>query len=540
MARFKSVRLEVTVETNGRAHVHKILDAFEYQKLAVTTMGLAAGATSLGAFTGSTITDNGSVKDALQSLETAVEGKQPLDADLTTIAGLTESDSAFLVGTGAGWTTESGATARTSLGLGTGDSPTFTGITATGSISVSGTVDGRDIASDGSSLDNLNTTIGLGALTSAEVDQLENIGTSTISATQWGYLGASDQSLATTDSATFAAATINGNITVSGTVDGRDIASDGTSLDNLTTTIGLSALTSAEVDQLENIGTTTVSAAQWGYLGASDQGIATTDSPTFAAGTISGNLTVDTDTLFVDSTNNRVGVGTTSPSKTFEIIDTQAGTTVFDIRNDSLTGDGVSIRIGNITPLATQTFISFRGSDGNVDGTIKPNGSGAVAYNTTSDKRLKENIVDSVFSIDDLMRIPIREYNYIGINKSQTGFIAQELYEVIPSAVSVGGDDPNKDPWTVDYGKVTPHIIKSIQDLHSMLFGEDGEITKNNQMFSIMQGKWEEHERRIASLEEEVKVLKRESEAKITKLNEEVKLLKSYICSKDPGARFCK
>lgn len=43
---------------------------------------------------------------------------QPLDADLTAIAALTEADSTFIVGTGAGWTTESGATVRTSLGLG--------------------------------------------------------------------------------------------------------------------------------------------------------------------------------------------------------------------------------------------------------------------------------------------------------------------------------------------------------------------------------------------------------------------------------------
>lgn len=43
---------------------------------------------------------------------------QGYDADLAAIAALTEADSTFIVGTGAGWTTESGATVRTSLGLG--------------------------------------------------------------------------------------------------------------------------------------------------------------------------------------------------------------------------------------------------------------------------------------------------------------------------------------------------------------------------------------------------------------------------------------
>jgi hypothetical protein len=47
--------------------------------------------------------------------------------------------------------------------------------------------------------------------------------------------------------------------------------------------------------------------------------LGSSDSPTFAALTVSGNLTVDTNTLKVDATNNRVGVGTASPSVGFEV-----------------------------------------------------------------------------------------------------------------------------------------------------------------------------------------------------------------------------
>jgi len=42
----------------------------------------------------------------------------------------------------------------------------------------------------------------------------------------------------------------------------------------------LKNLTDAEVEQLEAIGDTTISSAQWGYLGAMDQGVATTDNVT--------------------------------------------------------------------------------------------------------------------------------------------------------------------------------------------------------------------------------------------------------------------
>ena len=53
---------------------------------------------------------------------------QAYDAGLTDIAGLAVTDGNIIVGNGTNWVAESGATARTSLGLGTGDSPQFTGI----------------------------------------------------------------------------------------------------------------------------------------------------------------------------------------------------------------------------------------------------------------------------------------------------------------------------------------------------------------------------------------------------------------------------
>jgi hypothetical protein len=42
---------------------------------------------------------------------------QAWDTDLDTLAGLANTDSNFIVGTGSAWTVESGATARTSLGV---------------------------------------------------------------------------------------------------------------------------------------------------------------------------------------------------------------------------------------------------------------------------------------------------------------------------------------------------------------------------------------------------------------------------------------
>jgi len=49
-------------------------------------------------------------------------------------------------------------------------------------------------------------------------------------------------------------------------------------------------------------------------LGLADSAIQSGDSPSFAG------LTVDTDTLYVDSTNHRVGIDTTSPSAKLDIV----------------------------------------------------------------------------------------------------------------------------------------------------------------------------------------------------------------------------
>jgi hypothetical protein len=63
----------------------------------ITLSGVAEGSANLGTFTGSTVSDNQTVKQAIQALETAVEGKQ---ASITTVLALTASTSAPTVSAG--------------------------------------------------------------------------------------------------------------------------------------------------------------------------------------------------------------------------------------------------------------------------------------------------------------------------------------------------------------------------------------------------------------------------------------------------------
>ncbi|MCU7614129.1 tail fiber domain-containing protein [Chryseobacterium sp. GMJ5] len=88
-----------------------------------------------------------------------------------------------------------------------------------------------------------------------------------------------------------------------------------------------------------------------------------------------------------------------------------------------------------------------------------------VTYATTSDIRLKTDIRPTVLGLSDLMKIQVSDYTFKKTGyKDQAGFIAQQLYKVFPIAVNPGGDDENSAPWMVDYGRITPLLVKAIQE----------------------------------------------------------------------------
>lgn len=170
--------------------------------------------------------------------------------------------------------------------------------------------------------------------------------------------------------------------------------------------------------------------------------------------------------MVVSNTGN-VGIGTLTPDKKLVVTatppDQEPVAIIKNLANNGL-NDGLYIQAGT-NGGSGSWFASFLRPDETQIGRIEQADATHVAYLTTSDKRLKANIRETKFSLADVNKIQVKDYNYIDSKTNQTGFLAQQLYEVFPEAVSKGGDDPKKRPWMVDYGRITPLLVKAIQEL---------------------------------------------------------------------------
>jgi len=122
-------------------------------------------------------------------------------------------------------------------------------------------------------------------------------------------------------------------------------------------------------------------------------------------------------------------------------------------------------------------FIRFSDSNSTLGQITAANGT-QCSYGVSSDERLKENIVDASSQLDLINNIRVREFDWKVNGYHEVGMIAQELNTVVPSVVQEGGDDITEQPWTVDYGKLTPYLIKAIQELKTELDAAKARITE--------------------------------------------------------------
>jgi hypothetical protein len=105
-------------------------------------------------------------------------------------------------------------------------------------------------------------------------------------------------------------------------------------------------------------------------------------------------------------------------------------------------------------------------------GGIQQNGASAVLYNTSSDYRIKEDLKD-FNGLEKISAIKVYDFKWKTEDTRSHGVIAHELQEVLPYAVGGEkdqlGEDGKLKAQGVDYGKLTPILIKAIQEQQCMI-----------------------------------------------------------------------
>ena len=162
----------------------------------------------------------------------------------------------------------------------------------------------------------------------------------------------------------------------------------------------------------------------------------------------------------IDSSGNLLVGHTTNTSG-------NGSTGKINVRQDSTTTTTAPILAAN--EAASGSLINFSGNGGGVGTSNRIyHGGSAVVYGTASDERLKKNITSAPSALAILNSVEAVSFDWKATDQhTKYGFIAQQFVDVVPDAVIKG--DTEEDHWGMDYGKVTPFLLKAIQEQQAMI-----------------------------------------------------------------------
>ena len=168
------------------------------------------------------------------------------------------------------------------------------------------------------------------------------------------------------------------------------------------------------------------------------------------------------------ASDGKFGIGTASPSRSLQI-QSSDNTSVY-VESTSTDNNGLMILNANTDQNWTfnyHEFMYFQKQGNNIGAIIAANNGSGVSFNTTSDYRLKTDL-RNYSGIELVNKIKTYDFSWKANSSRMHGVMAHELQEILPYAVS-GSKDAIDDngkmvPQGVDYGKITPVLVKAIQE----------------------------------------------------------------------------
>lgn len=139
----------------------------------------------------------------------------------------------------------------------------------------------------------------------------------------------------------------------------------------------------------------------------------------------------------------------------------QLGTSRLCLKINGAADNGILVHDTRTSSGTDNALVFVRGSS--TVGTIQTSTS-ATAFNTSSDYRLKENIQPMKNGLERLNKLKPSKFNWKETGESSEGFIAHEIQEA-GWLEGVSGNKDDEQMQMVDYGKITPLLVKAIQEL---------------------------------------------------------------------------
>jgi phage baseplate assembly protein gpV len=150
---------------------------------------------------------------------------------------------------------------------------------------------------------------------------------------------------------------------------------------------------------------------------------------------------------------------------------TRASVEKVNITHDGASQEGI-ILVNTQTAAGTQTSIGFRRPSATTVGTITTTLS-STAFNTSSDYRLKEDVQPMIGALAKISALKPCTYKWKVDGSDGEGFIAHELAEVCPNAVSgekdAVDDEGNIKPQGIDTSFLVATLTAAIQEQQAMI-----------------------------------------------------------------------